>query len=78
MCRHVFVSDTGHNRVIVYDAAGKQLYVIGDERCKATGESLLLNPHGLALSPDGTQLSVADTGHHVVQVCIASVCCPRC
>ncbi len=62
------MSDTSHNRVVVYDAAGKQLYVIGDERCVSTGESLLLNPHDLALSLDGTQLFIADTGHHVVQV----------
>jgi thiol-disulfide isomerase/thioredoxin len=64
----IFVSDTGHHRVLALDAAGRYLDSIGaglrGARGGAFAEAALDEPQGLAL--DGNLLYVADARAHAV------------
>ncbi|HEU5089146.1 MAG TPA: thioredoxin-like domain-containing protein, partial [Roseiflexaceae bacterium] len=70
--KRLFISDSGHNRVVAVDAAngmvqgvfgsGAPGFADGDARTAA-----FRNPQGLALSADGAMLYVADSGNHAVR-----------
>jgi sugar lactone lactonase YvrE len=66
----LFVSDTGHNRIVVADLDGAVRRVIGaggEGRDDGTAErATFAQPQGLALV--GEQLYVADTGNHLIRV----------
>jgi DNA-binding beta-propeller fold protein YncE len=57
---NLYVSDTHLSRVVVFDAAGKFTHFIGQNQ--------LTSPVGLALSPDGSTIFVADAARHEVKV----------
>jgi len=61
---NLYVADTGHSRIVVYDSDFAFVRAFGEEG-KAPGQ--LLHPQGLASDPQG-RLLVADTGNHRVQV----------
>jgi len=68
----LFVADTNHHRIVIADPeTGEVLDVAGaGERGFAEGafESARFDqPQGMALSPDGTTLYVADVGNHSVR-----------
>ena len=63
----MFISDCGNHRVVVCDAAtGRTLRTIG--RGEGGGDGQFMYPCGLALSPSGRELFVADEGNNRVQV----------
>ena len=69
----VFIADAGHNRILIAGLDGELRDVIGGsgQEGLADGsfeEVLLLQPQGLALSPDGTLLYIADTRNHTIRV----------
>ncbi|MGE0482463.1 MAG: NHL repeat-containing protein, partial [Phycisphaerae bacterium] len=59
----LFVADSGHDRVAVFDANGKLERAIGR---RGSGRGDLLRPQGVALADDGT-VFVADTGNDRIQ-----------
>jgi thiol-disulfide isomerase/thioredoxin len=65
----LFISDTGHNRLIVADLSGAVLSVVGSGQpgLKDGGyiEAQFNMPQGMAL--DGQTLYVADTGNHAIR-----------
>ncbi|HMD54374.1 MAG TPA: thioredoxin-like domain-containing protein, partial [Phycisphaerae bacterium] len=72
----IFVADTGHNRIVISswpDANGfsKLLAVFGSGvagwRDGSAVEAEFNNPEGMALSPDGKTLYVADTRNHLIR-----------
>ena len=68
----LFVADTNHHRVVVADArSGEVLDVIGSgARGFAEGgfaAAAFDQPQGLALTPDGSTLYVADLGNHAIR-----------
>lgn len=67
----LFIADAGHNRLLVANLEGKLLQVIGSgKEGFADGgpqEAAFRQPQGLALSPDGATLYVADTRNHAVR-----------
>ncbi len=69
--KRLFISDTGHHRVLVTDLAGRVQATIGDGRPglrDGTFESARFHqPQGLALSDDGRHLYVADTENHAIR-----------
>lgn len=67
----LFISDTGHNRIVVADAAGKILETIGSGAAgNADGsfdEAAFYLPEGLAFDEEAGILYVADTGNHSIR-----------
>ncbi|MBX7258180.1 MAG: alkyl hydroperoxide reductase [Candidatus Hydrogenedentes bacterium] len=67
----VFVSDTGHNRIVVCSLDGKMLECIGSGKTGLADGSFeqatFRKPQGLAVS--NGRLYVADTGNHAVREC---------
>ncbi|MGI9646926.1 MAG: thioredoxin-like domain-containing protein [Acidimicrobiia bacterium] len=68
----LYVADTGHHRIVAADpASGEVLEVYGRGRQGfadgAALEATFDSPQGMALSPDGGVLYVADTGNHAVR-----------
>jgi thiol-disulfide isomerase/thioredoxin/DNA-binding beta-propeller fold protein YncE len=67
----LFISDTGHHRVLVADLDGALLDVIGGGTEGATDGpfegAAFSRPQGLALSADGTVLYIADRENHLVR-----------
>jgi sugar lactone lactonase YvrE len=64
----LFVSDTGHDRIVVADLEGRVRQVIGGSRGLGDGDAstaAFQQPQGLAL--DGETLYVADTENHAVR-----------
>ena len=62
---HVFVADTGNNRVQVFDSAGNFLLkwgVQGDEKGQFN------EPRGVAVDKTGARVYAADTGNNRIQV----------
>ncbi len=60
----IYIADSGHHRIGVYDAAGQELARLGRF---GHGEGELMRPRGVALGPAG-EVFVADTGNHRVVV----------
>ncbi len=69
--KRLFIADTNHHRVLVSDLDGKVSTVIGDGQIGlkdgAFAEARFHQPQGMALSPDGKTLYVADTENHAVR-----------
>lgn len=67
----LFIADAGHNRVLIAGLDGELRDVIGSGRAGlADGffeEATLRQPQGLALSPDGETLYIADTRNHAIR-----------
>lgn len=67
----IFIADAGHHRIVVTDLQGRVMkaYGAGDPGFTdgAPGEARFRDPQGLALSPDGETLWVADTRNHAVR-----------
>lgn len=67
----LYISDTGHNRVIEATLEGRLLRAFGSgEEGFADGappEAAFRQPRGLALGPDGNTLYVADTANHAIR-----------
>ena len=67
----LFIADAGHNRILVTSLGGRLERVIGTgKEGFADGgaeEAAFRAPQGLALSPDGMTLYVADTRNHAVR-----------
>jgi DNA-binding beta-propeller fold protein YncE len=57
----VYVADSGHNRIVVWDRATHTIVRTIDP---LLGGLKLLQPRGVAISPDGNWLYIADTGHN--------------
>jgi DNA-binding beta-propeller fold protein YncE len=68
----LYIADTGHHRIVVSTLDGAVVSVIGSgERGMSDGAADIATfnaPHGLALSPDGTQLAVCDTRNHAIRL----------
>ena len=69
----LFIADTGHHRIVAIDpATGESTAVYGSGKSGyLDGRALEARfdaPQGLALSPDGTSLYVADTDNHVIRI----------
>jgi thiol-disulfide isomerase/thioredoxin len=66
----IFISDSGHHRLVVASQDGTVLSVVGTGKAgRADGpyaEASFNNPQGLALA--GTNLFVADTGNHLIRL----------
>jgi DNA-binding beta-propeller fold protein YncE len=69
--QRLFISDTNHNRVVITTLDGKETDVIGSGAAGLSDGSFadarLRQPQGLALSPDGSTLYIADTENHAVR-----------
>ena len=67
----LFIADSGHNRILISDLAGRLQTAIGSGvegfADGAANEATFRQPQGLALSPDGKTLYVADTRNHAVR-----------
>lgn len=67
----LFIADAGNNRILVSSLDGELQYLIGSgEEGYQDGtfeEAAFRQPQGLALSPDGKILYVADTRNHTVR-----------
>lgn len=68
----LFTADAGHNRIVITDLEGAIQDVIGSGREGFDDglfeEASLREPQGLALSPDGQTLYIADTRNHAVRI----------
>jgi tripartite motif-containing protein 71 len=60
----IYIVDSGNNRLVVLDAAGKTQFSVGRE---GRGEGEFQDPVGLGIDRDG-QIYVADTGNHRIQI----------
>ncbi|WP_419947448.1 thioredoxin-like domain-containing protein [Candidatus Poriferisodalis sp.] len=67
----LFIADTGRHRVLVATLAGELIDVIGagsEGRADGDfGEATFRRPQGMALSPDGTTLYIADRENHLIR-----------
>ncbi len=67
----LFIADSTHNRILVSDMNGRLLQAIGSGKAGFedghADEAAFRQPQGLALSPDGKTLYVADTRNHAVR-----------
>ena len=67
----LFIADSGHNRILVADLEGVLQLAIGSGKegfaDGSIGEATFRQPQGLALSPDGRRLYIADTRNHAVR-----------
>ena len=67
----LFIADSGHNRVLIADLDGRLQAAIGSGlegfADGAANEATFRQPQGLALSPDGKTLYVADTRNHAIR-----------
>ena len=69
--KRLFISDSGHNRIVITDMDGNVLGVAGSGEEGASdgafGEAAFFHPQGMALSGDGNTLYVADTENHLIR-----------
>jgi NHL repeat len=67
----LFISDSGHNRIVVADLDGKVTLVVGNGAPGFSdggkSDARFDHPQGLALSADGNLLYVADTENHAIR-----------
>jgi thiol-disulfide isomerase/thioredoxin len=71
--KRLFIADSGHHRIIVADlATGRLQAVIGSSRPGLQDGTFqaaqFRGPQGMALSPDGKKLYVADTLNHAIRL----------
>lgn len=62
--KNIYVSDTGNQRLVVYDKKGKFVRIINGSKDNK-GDSKFVNPRGLGVEPDGTLLMVDNMTHYV-------------
>jgi DNA-binding beta-propeller fold protein YncE len=69
---HLYIADSGNNRIVVASLTGELQKSIGTGKegfaDGAANEAAFRQPQGLALSPDGKTLYVADTRNHAIRV----------
>lgn len=69
--KRLFISDTNHHRIVVVDLNGEVQALIGDGAAGLVDASYASarfhQPQGLALSPDGKTLYVADSKNHALR-----------
>ena len=68
----LFIADAGHNRILIAGLDGELQDVIGGSGREgfvdgSFAEAMFVQPQGLALSPDGNTLYIADTRNHAVR-----------
>ncbi len=67
----LLIADTGNHRIVIATVAGNIETIIGSGDTGATdgafGTATFTNPQGLALSPDGRSVIVADAGNHLLR-----------
>lgn len=61
---NIYVSDTGNQRLVVYDKKGKFLRIINGS-LNGKGDSKFVNPRGIGVEPNGTLLMVDNMTHYV-------------
>jgi DNA-binding beta-propeller fold protein YncE len=62
--QNIYVSDTGNQRLVVYDKNGKFIRIINGST-DGKGDSKFVNPRGIGVEPDGTLLMVDNMTHYV-------------
>jgi len=67
----LFIADSSHNRILISDLSGKLEEAVGSGKQSfddgAASEATFNSPQGIALSPDGKTLYVADTRNHAIR-----------
>lgn len=61
--KNIYVSDTGNQRLVVYDKKGKFKRIINGT-IKGKGDSKFVNPRGIGVEGDGTLLMVDNMTHY--------------
>lgn len=61
---HIYVSDSGNNRIQIFDKDGKFVKIINGS-IDGKGETIFLNPRGVAIDSQGTIYIVNSMGHKV-------------
>ncbi|NHM29946.1 6-bladed beta-propeller [Neobacillus terrae] len=61
---NIYVSDTGNQRLVIYDKSGKFLRIINGST-DGKGDSKFVNPRGIGVKSDGTLLMVDNMTHFV-------------
>ena len=62
--KNIYVSDTGNQRLLVYDSKGKFIRMINGSK-DGKGDSKFVNPRGIGVEPNGTLLMVDNMTHYV-------------
>jgi DNA-binding beta-propeller fold protein YncE len=62
--KNVYVSDTGNQRLVVFDKTGKFIRIINGS-INGKGDSKFVNPRGIGVQPNGTLLMVDNMTHYV-------------
>jgi DNA-binding beta-propeller fold protein YncE len=62
--KNIYVSDTGNQRLVMYDKNGKFIRIINGSK-DGKGTSKFVNPRGVGVQPDGTVLMVDNMTHFV-------------
>lgn len=62
--QNIYVSDTGNQRLVVYDKTGKFIRIINGSK-DGKGNSKFVNPRGIGIQPNGTLLMVDNMTHYV-------------
>lgn len=62
--KDIVVSDTGNQRIVMYDQTGKFIRIINGSK-DGKGDSKFVNPRGLGVQPNGTILMVDNMTHYV-------------
>ncbi|MHC4196736.1 MAG: thioredoxin-like domain-containing protein [Planctomycetota bacterium] len=69
--KRLFISDSGHNRIVITDMDGNVLDVAGSGEEGANdgmfAEAAFFHPQGMTLYEDGNTLYVADTENHLIR-----------
>lgn len=62
--KNIYVSDSGNQRIVVYDKTGKFIRIINGST-DGKGSSKFVNPRGVGVEPNGTLLMVDNMTHYV-------------
>lgn len=62
---NIYVADTGHSRVVVFDRKGRYLYSFGENKGLETTGSLV-SPLGISVGRDNERVYIADRARHRV------------
>lgn len=69
LTRQVFVTDTGNNRILVFDSEGNCIHRIGGTKpgYKDGSSPMFRSPRGIKYHPEVDSVFVCDTGNHCVR-----------